>query len=118
MNYIINKKGINYSQHDFKTDFSIMINAKNLALSRGSLGYAIVLFSKGINNLFTFNQPSSRLPNHFNCVPSQHYIKNVILKWENSLQQRNFILNSSCVKWDYIQYGNQNLDAFLHEKSI
>ncbi|KAK8845680.1 hypothetical protein M9Y10_020598 [Tritrichomonas musculus] len=115
---IIREMGAKFEQHSFDDDFSYLINSKNLVISRGSFSYAVILFSYGIKKLYTFNSPSSRLVDHMNCVPSEKFIQLVLTDWKNSDLQRELIRNSSCMKWEFIPHGNQNLEAFLHERSI
>ena len=115
---VLKEMGGIFTKNDFKTDFSFLIHAKNFVISRSSLCYAAILLSKEIKKLYTFNQSSSRIPNHLNCVPSEFFYRKVIVHWSNSEEQRNLILSSSCLKWEFVNEGNQDLKSYLHSVSI
>lgn len=109
---------INFKVNNLTTDLSILLNAPNLVLSRGSFGYAIILLSNKLKNLFMFNQSSSRIPDHFNCVPSDKYYNKILKYWKNSWIQRKMMTNSHCLKWEFIPRGPKNDHIFLHEHYI
>lgn len=117
VNILKNHSGI-YNKNSFETDFSIMLNAKNLIISRGSFGYAAALFSKKLKNFYTFNSSSTRLINHWNCVPTDKYWHSVIANWTDSQDQREMIINSSCARWEFVPNGNQDLEAYIHDNKI
>lgn len=117
VNFLKQHSGM-HKLNDVYTDFGTMLNAKNLVASRGSLSLAILLLSKKIKNFFAFNMSSSRIIDHWNCVPTDDYSNTILTKWNNNQTQREIMLSSKCAKWEFIPHGNQNLDAFLHEQSI
>lgn len=112
-----NKNAI-YHKNDVIIDFGIMLSAKNLVVSKGSLGFAMILLSKKVKKLFTFNVSSSRLMDHWNCVPSDDYYEKVLRIWKYTRSQKKMLLNSSCLKWEYITHGPKNYEIYIHEDSL
>lgn len=107
-----------FKPHNLTTDLSILINAPNLVLSRGSFGYAIVLLSKKLQNLYTFNQSSTKIPDHFNCVPTDDYYNSVIKYWEKSRIQKKKLINSNCMRWEYVPKGPKNTNSYIHDVNL
>lgn len=110
--------GLRFQPHNLTTDLSILLNAPNLVLSRGSFGYAIVLLSQKLKNLFTFNQSSSKIPDHFNCIPTNDYYNSVIKYWKKSRSQKKKLIKSKCLKWEFIPKGPQNTNNFIHDVNL
>lgn len=104
---VVNKTG-NFKLRSFDEDISIMLNAKNLVTSSGTLGYAIILLSSSIQNIFCFDLPKNikkkciKCPyiNTMNCLPSEKYKKGVLKYWTNSPAQRDMMIKSSCKTWN------------------
>lgn len=107
--------GMNFVPQSLNSDLSVLLNAPNIAFGKGSFGIAISLFSTKLKHLFMFNQSSSRIPNHYNCIPTNEYYNSVITKWSNSAYQRNKVINSTCDKWEFIPKGSQNIHTFIHD---
>lgn len=104
-----------YKHNNLINDISILLNAPNIVFSRGSFGFAILALSCKLKNIFMFNISSSRIPNHMNCVPTNEYFNSVIKIWKNTRSQKKKMINSYCKKWEFIPYGSNNLNAFMHE---
>ena len=90
---------------------SILLNAKNLVVSRGTIGFSIILLSNKIKNLFMFNRSVSWLPDHLNCVPTDVYYNDLIKHWKNTTYQRNLMLTSKCERWEFFKKDSN--DFFL-----
>lgn len=100
---MINKK---FQKSSLIHDLSYLLNAKNLVVSRGKIGFALVLIRLKI--FFMFNRSVSRLPQHLNCVPTDDYYEDVIRHWANTTYQRNLMLNSKCLSWEYVKNDPNN----------
>lgn len=116
---VISKKAnVKFKPRDLTTDLSILINAPNLALSRGSFCYAIILLSKNLKNIYTFNQSSSKIPDHFNCIPTDDFYNSVVKYWKKSRVQIKKIINSKCLQWEFIPKGPKNADGYIHDVNL
>ena len=109
--------GIPFKKNEFHHDFSILLNAPNIVFSYGSFSYAVILFSKKLKSIFTFNQPSSRIPDHLNCVPSELYENKVLKKWSANKSQLRLMVDPKilCKKWEFIEKGPKNTRQNIHE---
>lgn len=116
VNILCQEIGKKFEPHDLKTDLSILLNAPNLVLSKGTFGFAIIALSVKLKNIYMFNVSSSRIPNHFNCIPTDNYYLSILKDWKNTISQKKMMISSHCEKWEFITKGDpQNLEIFMHE---
>lgn len=114
VNILENETNSKFEQHELKYDLSILLNARNVALSRGTFGFAVLALSNKLKNIFMFNMSNSRIPDHMNCIPTKNYYDSVIKSWRNQSFQYKLMKESSCQSWEFIPRGNQSTD-YIHK---
>lgn len=98
---VVEKVAGEYKQRSFEEDLAIMLNAENFVISKGTLCKAIITISRKIKNVFAFHDARINKVNTFVCIATNTYAEVVLKKWFNNQIQREMILNSSCVRWEF-----------------
>lgn len=115
---IANETKQKFHRKSFKLDLALMINANHLVLSRGTLGIAVMMLAQKRQSIYMFNMSSSRLPDHMNCIHSNHYYNTVLKKWKKKASQIEMMVNSTCQTWEFVPNGPNFSHIFIHERIL
>ena len=117
---LLEKEGAIFKKRKLFEDLAILFNTKNLVLSRGSFFFPIVSFrTVEFSNLYTFDNEDTQAIDHFNCVPTTNYKRNVLDYWKNDRTQRKLMLTEKCEKWEIVranknkEWRHLNVHAYL-----
>lgn len=83
-----------------------MLNTRNLVLSRGTFGEAVIGLSKNIQNIFAFDsmyESHTSLSSHeltvHNCIAEDEYREKVLKFWAFRSSQLKLMISSKCKEW-------------------
>jgi hypothetical protein len=96
------KRGVEFQTRDLAGDIGRLLNARNLVISRGTFDISIILLSRSLVNLYTFNYSYPSLGAHWNCIPTDEYYREIVNRWRNRWKDQAMIMNSGCVRWEWI----------------
>ena len=116
---VLVKHGAKYVRRPWHIDVTYLLNAENLAVSRGSIWVAISKLSIKLKNLYMFDQGQTTIRDHMNCVATPQFRDSVLGFWEKSPSQLDLILTSSCERWEFVKSKPQRPeDPFAFEGTI
>lgn len=104
---IISKVIGDFKKRSFFLDLAILLNAKNLVLSEGTIGISIVALSNKTENVYTFTKfhdrahPVLYYVNVYNCVPTLFYYIFVMKLWKNMNIQKLYMKMATINRWKY-----------------
>jgi hypothetical protein len=105
--------GAHFQMRSLPEDLALMMHARNLVISRSTLGIAAAFLSPYLENLWTFNLSSPRLGEHWDCQPTDHYYQEICAHWRNRPVDVQMMMNSTCKGWKKVLTSDPDQMLFI-----